>query len=107
MEQIMPLRAKHIPLRSCITCRTKTDKRGLVRVVRTPDGAVSVDPTGRTDGRGAYLCHHWDCWEVALRRGKLSRALRSEPSETERAALEDYAETLTGPEPSVPAQRSG
>src|SRR5439155_18913344 len=47
---------KHIPERSCVACDTVRPKRHLVRLVRTADGRVEVDPTWRKSGRGAYLC---------------------------------------------------
>jgi len=47
----------------------------LVRIVRTPDGRVVSDPSGRLPGRGAYLCADGSCWRLALERGALSRAL--------------------------------
>src|ERR671916_796064 len=50
----MPLR--HIPERTCVACRSPRPKRELVRVVRAPDGTVTVDDTGKKSGRGAYLC---------------------------------------------------
>lgn len=59
-----------------MVCRTTTQKRELVRLVRTADGAVQVDLTGKANGRGAYLCRNRACWDVALRRGKLAGALR-------------------------------
>lgn len=69
-------RRKHTPLRSCIICRRKIDKRQLRRIVRTPDKGVVVDPSGKQNGRGAYLCDQQSCWTTALREpGHLNRAL--------------------------------
>src|SRR6478735_7944116 len=59
-------RSKHVPQRMCIACREHDVKRGLYRIVRTPEGAVEPDPTGRRNGRGAYLCGRAACWERAL-----------------------------------------
>lgn len=63
----------------------------MVRVVRTPEGNVLVDPTGKRAGRGAYLCPSFDCWRRALQRGSLAHTLKTEipaedHSELERAA---------------------
>ena len=63
--------------RSCVACRTSRDKRELVRVVRSPDGGVSVDHTGRAAGRGAYVCRDTACITTAIHRGALSRALET------------------------------
>ena len=62
---------RHIPLRTCIACRRSRPKRELIRIVRTPDGHVVLDPTGKKSGRGAYLVRGAFCWEPALRKGKL------------------------------------
>jgi len=66
---------KHIPRRTCVGCREVQSKRELVRVVRTPAQHVQVDPTGKQNGRGAYLHNQRLCWEKALN-GRLSRALK-------------------------------
>jgi predicted RNA-binding protein YlxR (DUF448 family) len=86
--------AKHVPLRTCIACRQGRPKRELVRVVRSQDGAVTVDPTGKAHGRGAYLCRARACWQRALQRGTLAHALKGpiEPEAVE--ALRVFAETL-------------
>jgi predicted RNA-binding protein YlxR (DUF448 family) len=72
-------RAKHVPQRTCIACRRTDAKRGLIRLVRTPEGQVEVDPTGKRNGRGAYLCHEPACWDAAIKRRALERALRVDP----------------------------
>ncbi|PDW01641.1 YlxR family protein [Candidatus Viridilinea mediisalina] len=72
------LRHKHVPQRMCVACRQSEAKRGLVRLVRDASGRVLIDSTGRLQGRGAYLCQHAQCWDVALRRRTLERALRLE-----------------------------
>ena len=66
-----------MPLRTCVACRTERPKRELVRVVRTPDGSVVLDPSGRLAGRGAYLCADGACWSVALKKHSLERALET------------------------------
>ena len=60
-----------------MSCRTARDKRALLRVVRTPAGAVMLDPSGRANGRGAYVCRDVDCIERAVGRGGLRRALQA------------------------------
>jgi predicted RNA-binding protein YlxR (DUF448 family) len=66
-----------VPLRTCVACRTERPKRELVRLVRTPDGSVTLDPTGRLAGRGAYLCADGACWSAALKKHSIERALES------------------------------
>lgn len=97
-------RQRHVPERSCIACRTKRPKRSLVRVVRTPDGKVIIDKTGKQQGRGAYLCPQRTCWEQALKRGNLNRALRMTLSSEETTTLQAYAATL--PQTMEPADLS-
>jgi predicted RNA-binding protein YlxR (DUF448 family) len=88
-------RPKHIPQRTCIACRRTDAKRGLMRVVRDAEGHVALDPTGKRAGRGAYLCHEPACWEQALKRQALVRALRLEALPPEdREALEQVAQGL-------------
>lgn len=90
-------RPKHVPRRMCVSCREKSAKRTLYRVVRTPEGRVMLDPTGRHNGRGAYLCDDPECWAKALRTSALSRALRTELRPEEVKDLEDFAATLPPP----------
>lgn len=88
------LKPRHIPQRTCIVTRQAGDKRGLVRVVRTPEGRVEVDPTGKKNGRGAYLTADRAIWERALAGNFLTRALKVEIDPEDRAALQAYAATL-------------
>jgi predicted RNA-binding protein YlxR (DUF448 family) len=60
----------------------------LVRVVRAPDGSVTIDPSGKRSGRGAYLCDQLECWDAGLKRGVLPHALKIE------SIPEDYLHTL-------------
>jgi len=57
---------KHIPQRTCIGCRVVQSKRELLRIVRTPEGRVSADPTGKRNGRGTYVHKTRDCFENIL-----------------------------------------
>jgi len=66
----------HVPTRTCVACRTERPKRELVRLVGTADGAARVDPTGKLNGRGAYLCRDPACWTQAQRRKAVERSLR-------------------------------
>ena len=62
---------KKIPLRQCVGCREMKDKKSLIRVVRSPEGEVSLDFVGKKPGRGAYVCRDVEC----LKRARKSRAL--------------------------------
>jgi hypothetical protein len=84
---------KHIPQRTCIGCREVNEKKTLVRIVKSPDG-VCIDPTGRMPGRGAYLHETKACWETAIKRGALGRALKTEITPAEMENLVSHMETL-------------
>lgn len=81
-------RRKHVPQRTCVVCRRATDKRQLTRIVRTPEGGVVVDKTGKQNGRGAYLCDQIACWDKVLRHpGLLNQALNAEITAEELEAI--------------------
>lgn len=65
---------RKIPLRMCLGCGEMLPKRELLRVVKSPEGEVSLDPTGRKPGRGAYICHSLDCLRLARKKRSLERA---------------------------------
>lgn len=90
---------KHVPQRTCVACRRTEAKRGLIRLVRDAEGRVSMDPTGKRPGRGAYLCHDPACWTMAIKRRALERALRLEQLHPDdREALLAFGRQLTPPE---------
>lgn len=64
-------KVKKIPLRQCVGCREMKEKKALIRVVKSPEGDVSLDEKGRKPGRGAYVCPDVEC----LRKARKSRAL--------------------------------
>ncbi len=90
----MQTRPRRVPQRTCVACRSTSGKRDLVRIVRTPDGAVEVDMTGKKAGRGAYLCANPACWAEALKKGRLDSALRVKLSTDDRLRLTQYATTI-------------
>jgi hypothetical protein len=87
-------RRKHVPLRTCIACRSTEAKRGLVRVVRTPEGRVELDATGKRNGRGAYVHETRGCWDEALKKERLARALKVTVPAEDMEQLKAHAETL-------------
>jgi predicted RNA-binding protein YlxR (DUF448 family) len=70
------MRARKPPIRTCTGCGTSSDKREIVRFVRTPEGDVHLDASGKAIGRGAYTCARLSCFEAAVRKRKLASALR-------------------------------
>ena len=68
---------KKIPMRQCLGCREMKPKRELIRVVRSPEGEISLDFRGKANGRGAYVCPSPDCLKKAVRAKALERALET------------------------------
>ncbi|MGI9952025.1 YlxR family protein [Moorellaceae bacterium AZ2] len=68
-------RPKKFPVRMCVGCRSRKEKRELIRVVRTPDFQLLIDPTGKKAGRGAYLCPQVECLQKAIKSKALERNL--------------------------------
>lgn len=89
-----PLRPKHVPRRTCIGCGAGATKRTLIRLVRTPQGEVQQDPSGKKPGRGAYLCPNPQCWEQALKKGRLERSLKARLSPEDLDSLRSFAHSL-------------
>jgi|SRR6185312_11636122 len=102
-----PKKTKHLPLRTCISCRENKSKRELLRVVRTPDGHVAIDATGKKSGRGAYLCARLSCWELAMKKKRLEQEFKVTISEEDRVGLDAYIATLPKDEPRPPREQTG
>jgi predicted RNA-binding protein YlxR (DUF448 family) len=92
---VVKQRHKHVPIRTCVGCRQKMDKRSLTRIVCTTDEGVVVDITGKRNGRGAYLCHNLDCWDKALNSNVLDNVLMTEISKAEKEALLEFRSDVT------------
>ena len=69
------MKPKKIPMRMCVGCREMKEKRELIRIVRTPEGEVALDITGKRSGRGAYVCRQAECLRRAIRQKQLERQL--------------------------------
>ena len=66
---------KKIPMRQCMGCRERKAKKEMIRVVRTTEGTVSLDFSGKLNGRGAYVCPHMECLKKAIKTKALERCL--------------------------------
>lgn len=82
------MKVKKIPQRTCLGCKAVKPKKELIRIVRTPQGEVTVDPTGKKSGRGAYTCPTSECLELALKGSMLERALEITISPTMKENLQ-------------------
>lgn len=71
------LKPKKIPQRQCVGCRTMKNKKDLIRVVKSPEGEISLDFTGKKSGRGAYVCPSADCLARARKSKALERAFET------------------------------
>lgn len=72
---------RKLPQRMCVGCRTMKDKKELIRIVRTPEGSVDLDITGKKSGRGAYICADPECLTLAVKGKRLQKALQHEVSD--------------------------
>ena len=81
------MKPKKIPMRMCVGCREMKPKKELLRVVRSPEGEVSFDLTGRKSGRGAYVCADEACLARAIRQKQLERAFSAPISDAVREQL--------------------
>jgi len=67
-----------IPVRTCIGCQCKKPKKEMIRIIRTPEGKIEIDKTGKKSGRGAYLCGNVKCLYIALRKNSLNKSLKQD-----------------------------
>jgi len=68
------MRVRKIPMRMCLGCQEMKSKRELLRIVRTPEGEVDFDPTGKRNGRGAYVCPQKECLRAAIKAHRFDKA---------------------------------
>ena len=73
----MAVKPRVEPKRMCAACREMFDKSQLVRIVRSPEGELSLDTVGKKPGRGAYICHNEACWKRAKKSRSLEKALKT------------------------------
>ena len=71
------MKTRKIPMRMCVGCREMKEKRSLMRVVKSPEGAISFDWVGKAPGRGAYVCKSNECCDIAVKQRQLERALET------------------------------
>ena len=80
---------RKIPMRQCLGCNEHKPKKELIRIVRSPEGAVSLDLTGKKSGRGAYICRNTACLKKAQKTKRLSRVLECEIPDEVFAKMEE------------------
>ncbi|MCR5618317.1 MAG: YlxR family protein [Clostridiales bacterium] len=80
---------KKKPQRMCVSCKTRADKKDLLRVVLLQSGDIAYDPSGRLPGRGSYLCRKEECIMAELKAHRLSKGLRHQVDEDELKKIAD------------------
>ncbi len=88
------MKQRKIPMRMCVGCHEMKPKRELLRVVRSPQGEISLDLTGKKPGRGAYVCRNADCFNIAVRKKQLERAFSAPVTEEVRLNIAGQIEGL-------------
>ncbi|MBE5948328.1 MAG: YlxR family protein [Lachnospiraceae bacterium] len=73
----MAATVKKIPQRQCNGCGEMKNKKELIRVIKTNEGEISIDATGKKNGRGAYICPSLDCFKKAVKNKGLERSLKA------------------------------
>lgn len=69
------MKTKKLPLRMCLGCGKMADKRDMIRIVKSPEGEISLDFTGKKSGRGAYICKKLECFEKARKARRFEKSL--------------------------------
>jgi predicted RNA-binding protein YlxR (DUF448 family) len=86
-----------IPQRTCIGCKCKKPKKEMIRIVRTPDGIIIIDETGKKSGRGAYLCGDVKCLDIAFKENSLNKSLKQDiPLQTLDELRKDFLKNIEG-----------
>ncbi len=83
-------------MRQCIGCQEMKSKKEMIRVIRTPEGEICIDATGRKNGRGAYICHNMDCLKKAEKNHGIERSLKMQIPEDVYSRLEEEMNDIDG-----------
>lgn len=87
------MRPKKLPMRMCTGCGQQKPKRELVRVVKTKEGDIFLDLTGRASGRGAYICKNSECFKLAVKSRRIEKSLKSKVPNEVYTAIEEQLKT--------------
>lgn len=90
------MKQKKIPMRRCTGCNEQKPKNQLVRVVKSSDGEVSLDTTGKKSGRGAYICNNTDCLQKAKKSHRIERAFEMTIPDSVYAQMEEQIKNNDG-----------
>ena len=90
----MTVQVKKIPLRKCTGCQEMKSKKELMRILRTTEGTIILDTTGRANGRGAYLCRSMECFQKAVKSKGLERSLKCKVPDEAYESLKKEIESI-------------
>lgn len=90
------MKPKKIPMRRCVGCMESKPKKELIRIVSTPEEQLKIDPTGKANGRGVYLCPNLQCLEKAKKKKAIGRSLKISVSEEQLLSLFEEIKTYEG-----------
>lgn len=90
----MAVQNKRVPLRKCTGCQEMKSKKEMMRILRTAEGEIILDTTGRKNGRGAYVCCSMDCFEKAVKNKGLERSLKVRVPEETYESLKKEIESI-------------
>ena len=81
--------ARKVPMRTCIACREEKPKRDMLRIVRSPEGVISLDFSGKASGRGAYICMQAECVHKLARKKLLNKTFSAPVGDEVYAKIEE------------------
>ncbi|WP_300410561.1 YlxR family protein [Lagierella sp.] len=84
------MKTKKIPMRKCVACGNNKPKGDLLRIVKNKEEGIIIDPSGKKNGRGAYICKDINCLEKAIKNKKICHALNTEISEETYKEISNY-----------------
>lgn len=90
----MAMQAKRVPLRKCTGCQEMKSKKEMMRILRTSEGDIILDTTGRKNGRGAYVCCSMECFEKAVKNRGLEKSLKCKVPEETYESLKKEIESI-------------
>ena len=88
------MKERRIPMRMCVGCREMKPKKELLRIVHSPEGSFSTDPTGKRPGRGAYVCRNPECFMKAIKQRQLEKAFSCAVSQEQQQELKTEFDRL-------------
>lgn len=90
------MKQKKVPLRMCLGCQEMKPKRELIRIVKNKENEISIDATGKKQGRGAYICKSPECFEKARKGKRLEKAFETKIDEDIYEMLKQQLEGMNG-----------